>query len=187
MTQSDPPIRGLKTAVVGGQARPPVVSGALSVLDQCDAFVRMVDDAAYARESEVIAGGTIGKHVRHILDHFRAVVEGHDPIDYDHRDRDVPMERNRADAMATIRRVRRCLEELDESAIADPVGIRVMVSEDGCDTVLGSTVGRELAFAAHHAVHHHAMLRAIGAEMGFRAEGAFGKAPSTVHHERGGH
>jgi len=63
------------------------------------------------------------------------------------------------------------------------VRVRVMLCADGQHAELGSTLGRELAFAAHHAVHHHAMVAAIAAEFGLSAPDGFGRAPSTIHHE----
>jgi hypothetical protein len=48
---------------------------------------------------------------------------------------------------------------------------------------LGSTLARELAFASHHAIHHHAMMKAIAQEHGQAAESGFGVAPSTLNHE----
>lgn len=64
-----------------------------------------------------------------------------------------------------------------------PVRVRVMVSGDGAETELVSSLARELAFATHHAVHHQAMMRAIAGEFGVEASSDFGKAPSTINHE----
>ena len=47
----------------------------------------------------------------------------------------------------------------------------------------GWPLGRELAFAAHHGVHHNAMINAICAELGVATPHGFGKAPSTINHE----
>lgn len=58
-----------------------------------------------------------------------------------------------------------------------------MVAESGLEVDLASTLGRELAFATHHAVHHAAMMKAIASEFGVTAETAFGKAPSTLLYE----
>jgi len=62
--------------------------------------------------------------------------------------------------------------------------VRVMLTSDGQDTTLPSTFGRELAFAAHHAIHHHAMIKAIAEEFGIATPAEFGKAPSTLNFER---
>jgi uncharacterized damage-inducible protein DinB len=174
---------GMAAVEVDAACPHPVVAAALAMLDQCDEFVRMVDDPAYVAESRTIAGGTIGKHVRHVLDHFRAALAGHAVIDYDRRARNVPMETDRREAFAAIEALRRRMRALDAGALEGPVRVRVMLSADGSSGVLTSTLGRELAFAAHHAVHHHAMLRAIGAEFGISVGPDFGKAPSTLHSE----
>ena len=66
-----------------------------------------------------------------------------------------------------------------------PVRIRVMLSGDGTEAELDSTVVREVAFATHHGIHHVAMMKAIAGEMGVSLDGDIGKAPSTIQHERG--
>lgn len=156
------------------------------MLDQCAAFVRAVPPGAYTIESKALKGGTIGKHVRHTLDHYRAALaacEG-SVIDYDRRERDVPMESRPDAALQAIAELRGVIEALGRGDMASPVKIRIMVSGDGAEVELGSTLARELAFASHHAVHHHAMLGAIAEEVGVSVSQDFGKAPSTISYER---
>ena len=166
---------------------PAVVAAALAMLDQCSAFVSAMSSAAYVHESRVLKGGTIGKHVRHTLDHFRAALDGGEGggvVDYDHRTRNVPMEADRGAALEAIRQVRERLMGITDGMLVTGVRVCVMLSGDGSRTEVASTLGRELAFASHHAVHHHAMLNAIAAELGISTECDFGKAPSTICHER---
>lgn len=162
-----------------------------AMLKQCAAFIISVPKSSYCTTSKTLAGGTIGKHVRHTLDHYRAALEGAPVaggpgllIDYDRRERDVPMETDPAEALRAIDSLRSRLSALDDTALDACVRIRVMVSGDGLEAELNSTLARELAFATHHAVHHHAMLGAIAAECGVRVEADFGKAPSTIASER---
>ncbi len=157
-----------------------------ALLAQCAELVGAVGDAAYVRASGVLAGGTIGRHLRHTLDHYSAILAdavGGRPIDYDHRLRGVPIETDRAAAAEEIRTVRTALAGL-RGVAAEPVRIRVMLSGDGAEAVLASTVAREIAFATHHGVHHVAMMRAIAAECGLAVGAEVGKAPSTIHFER---
>ena len=60
-------------------------------------------------------------------------------------------------------------------------------SKDSRDMALSSTIGRELGFAAHHAIHHMAMIKIIAIEtIGLDPSELppdFGKAPSTVKFE----
>ncbi|HZW10107.1 MAG TPA: hypothetical protein VFF69_09410, partial [Phycisphaerales bacterium] len=69
-------------------------------------------------------------------------------------------------------------------AAGEPVTIRVMLSEDGEEALLESTVAREVAFATHHGVHHVAMMKAIAGEMGIELAADAGKAASTIQYER---
>lgn len=164
------------------------VSVADALLAQAWSFVESLDDATYSRSCAPASGGTIGKHLRHCVDHYAAAIAAltdpsGGPIDYDHRERDVPMETCRATAMATIARLRGELARGRDGDLDVPVTVRVMVDSSGRTSDLGSTVGRELAFAAHHALHHHAMMKFIADSFGCATPADFGRAPSTVHHE----
>jgi uncharacterized damage-inducible protein DinB len=165
---------------------PPVVRAGVALLDQASGLIRSAfDRSAYAAPSQVLPGGTIGKHIRHALDHFRAALDGRaDVIDYDHRERDVPMETSPAAALQAIDDLCQQLAAIDQAQLQQPVRVRIMLSGSGDEAELTSTLGRELAFATHHAVHHHAMIRAIAAELGVQVGPDFGKAPSTINHEK---
>lgn len=165
----------------------PVAVAAIAILDQCRRFIGTIPDDAYAADSKSIPGGTIGKHVRHSLDHFVAAMSCLDasstPIEYDRRARNVPMETRRGDALAVIAQLRERLAGLDSKTLGAPVGVRVMLAADGTEADLHSTLGRELAFATHHAIHHHTMMKTIAAEHGVVTPPEFGKAPSTLQYE----
>lgn len=172
------------------------IAAADAILAQTAAFIEDLEDASYSRPCALASNGTIGKHIRHCLDHFTAALAGvlvgggggggarGTPIDYDHRDRDVPMETCTRAALDAVASARADLRRLTADRIDSPVTVRVMVSADGRTIDLGSTLGRELAFAAHHALHHHAMIKFIADSFGLATPEGFGKAPSTVHHER---
>lgn len=163
-----------------------IPAAADAMLAQCASVIAAVSDAVYCAPSRVLPGGTLGKHVRHSLDHFRAALGGGiagTVIDYDHRERDVPAETDRAAALMLIDETRAALGMLHEREVARSVRIRVMLASDGTMAEIPSTLGRELAFATHHAIHHHAMMKAIAAEHGHDLGPDFGKAPSTLNHE----
>lgn len=179
-TLENKPVHTAAGAAVALQAR--------AVLEQCAAFISGIDDRAYAAGSGVLKGGTIGKHVRHSVDHFAAIFAGLDadaPIDYDHRHREVPMETQRAAALGAIQRLSGRLGEFGADQLGAPVRVRVMLSGAGDEAELSSTLARELFFAAHHAIHHHAMIKAIAAEFACACGPEFGVAPSTIHAQAG--
>jgi hypothetical protein len=162
-----------------------VAATADAILDQCAAFLGEVPAARYIAPSSTLAGGTIGKHARHVLDHFRAALTtpACDPIDYDHRSRGGTVETDRDAAAAEIDRLRSIVQGLDEAAMNTEVTARVMLTGSGETADLRSTLGRELFFATHHAIHHHAMMKSIGREFGIEAPAGFGTAPSTLNYE----
>jgi len=162
-----------------------VTSAADAILAQCESLLLELPNTVYCAESMTIRGGTIGKHLRHTLDHFAAATQdGAEVIDYDHRERDVPLETDRAAAMQTVAGLRARMQSLAMTPAATAVRIRVMVCSDGRCAELTSTLAREIAFATHHAIHHQAMMRAIAGEFGIDVNEGFGKAPSTLNHEQ---
>lgn len=52
------------------------------------------------------------------------------------------------------------------------------------ELLASSTIGRELLFVNHHAVHHLAILRIYCEQAGLVLSPDLGKAPSTIAHER---
>jgi hypothetical protein len=167
-------------------------SSALALLEQAAAFIETLDDESYSRPSRIMSGGTIGKHFRHVVDHFAATlapIAGDGPecvIEYDRRARNVPMETSRDAALGEIRGVMRALQLAHENGSGRSVRVRVMLTSDGAEREFASTLGREIAFASHHAVHHHAMIAVIAGELGVPAPAGFGKAPATLNHEQSG-
>lgn len=163
-----------------------VIGAAEGLLGQCGQIVDAMDEESYCCASTVLAGGTIGKHLRHTLDHFGAIATGAAQgatIEYDHRARGVAVETDRAAALKKIGTLREGLATLGQN-LSGPVRIRVMLSGEGTEAELDSTIAREIAFATHHGIHHVAMMKAIAAEMGVALGGDVGKAPSTIQHER---
>lgn len=157
-----------------------------AILEQCADYIDCVSDEEYTFESRVVKGGTIGKHVRHILDHFRCAIttDCTEPIDYDHRRRGGSVERDQRVAKSEIATLRSLLGDLNEKSLGETVTTRVMLCGDGQTVDLESTRAREIFFAMHHAIHHNAILKAIGLELGFECPEGFGTAPATINFEQ---
>lgn len=168
------------------ETAPPVVRAATEALDQCAAVLAALDDGVYARPSAVMFGASIGQHVRHALDHFEAALSALDgaAVNYDLRERGTPVETDAGVARRAVGAIRARLVTISSSDTQAPVVVRVLVDASGLECEHVSTLGRELAFAAHHAVHHYAMIAAIAREWSVPVPPGFGKAPSTIRHER---
>lgn len=129
----------------------------------------------------------VGPHLRHIVEHYEALLNGMGGsiVDYDHRSRDRDVESDPALAATRLRAVMDRLEQLRGSHAAHDLSVGLDGGGDGEHFfVLGSTLGRELLFLASHAVHHFALLKPALREAGMITHRDFGKAPSTVRHER---
>lgn len=172
---------------VSSGSRSASASAALGLLAQCGGLIRQLQDGEYTRPCERFFGSTIGQHVRHSLDHFAAALSGAggELIDYDRRARATPVESDRVAALAEIDLIARRLADVGEDDARRGVELRVMLTSSGDEQTMRSTLGRELAFASHHAVHHHAMIAAIAGDAGLSVPAGFGKAPSTLHAEHG--
>lgn len=121
-------------------------------------------------------------------------------LHYDLRVRGGTLEKDFKEATKRIESVHQILHELqgtpshkDNKSLlllgSHPVNASFMLSSnDGQEMELKSTVGRELGFAAHHAIHHLAMVKVIAFQtLGFEASDLpsdFGMAPSTTHFEK---
>jgi len=157
-----------------------------AILAQCADYIDCVDDDEFVYVSKAVAGGTIGKHLRHILDHFRCAIttDCTQPIEYDHRSRGGSVETDRGAAREEIGRLRELMSALNEDRLSEIVTTRVMLCGDGQTADLKSTRAREIFFAMHHAIHHNAILNAIALELGFATPEGFGTAPSTINFEQ---
>jgi hypothetical protein len=164
-----------------------VVHAADAILEQLSDYIGLMDDEQYTKTSTIFPAGTVGKHIRHTLDHFRCSImtPASEMIDYDHRARGVSVETDRNAAMTEITQLRSVLGGFDADGLNETVTAQVMCAGDGCCAELRSTRGREIFFALHHAIHHNAILKAIASEFGIELDASFGTAPSTLNYESG--
>lgn len=146
-----------------------------------------------------IVKASIGQHIRHSMDHIELAVaaaasEKVKEIHFDLRERGGVDEHDMEAATARIRRVDAALEALMNSVgyvsvLDHQIQACFMLSGDSeTEYMLPSTVAREMGFAAHHAIHHMAMIRVIATTDLFGLTDSdlpsdFGRAPSTVNYD----
>jgi uncharacterized damage-inducible protein DinB len=148
-------------------------------------LARVVDQLTrsdYAESGLPGVSGSVGRHVRHCLDHVHAFERGIESglADYECRTRDAAIEYDPASAVAALNaaagRVSACQDPVLERAVMvrsqiDP-GRRALASE--------STIGRELAFVISHSIHHSAAIALlVNRSGGCRLPERFGLAPGT--------
>ncbi|KAI8140168.1 hypothetical protein BJV82DRAFT_671938 [Fennellomyces sp. T-0311] len=161
-----------------------------------DLLQRLPDDEAYTRPSVVMPGGTIGKHIRHVYDHFHILLASnpklsgrHDQVwtvDFDARTRDQPMEKDHREAIHCFRDMQNKFKDVQDTIPLDtPLVLKATVdaSANIPRAVFHSSFDRELWYSCMHAIHHYAAIKAICIENNISVSGEFGMAPSTTQYQ----
>lgn len=161
-----------------------IANALLHTLRQLGDILCTATDAQYVQNPVGVIAGSLGGHVRHCLDHFDALLLGHEHgiIDYDQRDRGTPIETDRRAALAAIARFSDRLPAACKDCDAGPIRVRSLVAADGTAIESESSFERELVFVLSHTIHHNALIAAICRTLGISLPHGFGYAPSTLAH-----
>jgi len=157
-----------------------------------EALGRLLDDVAvllagltvrtYIARNRPGTSGSIGAHVRHVLDHVTAFVEAGSRrlVNYDRRQRGTDVEVSIETALSSICRLQVALGAMAALSLDEPVQVVSQLQPDGAAVASWSSLGRELAFVMNHTIHHQAIIALLLDEEGCPALPArFGYAPST--------
>jgi len=162
---------------------------AVSIVEQAIGFLDLLGtDERLTYPSQALPGGTIGKHIRHAVDHYslllKAATEGKgDSLSYDIRSRNTLIETSVSEARETLSDLVDRLKVIVPTIPLDkPVTLRAVTPFPAS---MQTSFGRELWFTSLHAIHHWSMIRVIAAEQGVVADESFGVAPSTLEHRKG--
>lgn len=119
---------------------------------------------------------SIGEHIRHILDHYQALMLGTGAayIDYNQRTRQSSVESDLQLAISYWQQVNQWLSTLAEDEHDKELKV---VTEHN---VVKSTLGRELSFVSSHAVHHFAFIKQLAAAFAITLPPSVGVAPATL-------
>jgi hypothetical protein len=126
---------------------------------------------------------TVGKHVRHTIDHvwaLRAASEGACAC-YESRSRGTAVETDLPCAISDLREARAFLDGLRRSNFAAPIAIELALFRNSPPAAMASTLERELAFVHGHTIHHMAIIRMLIAQSDEASSlpSTFGYAPGT--------
>lgn len=128
----------------------------------------------------------LGSHLRHVIEHHEALLStpAGAVVDYDGRPRDRQLE---TDPLRAAERLLVLLHQLSDRA-GHPDTTLIVRGQCGLDGsaafTVRSSLGRELAFVASHAIHHFALLLPHMRQQGLPLPADFGLAPGTVAHHR---
>jgi len=163
-----------------------MITSQLEIIKQGQDYLSSISAADYTAIISPNFISSAGEHVRHIIDHYLAIMVGikSGTIDYDVRSRGGKVEQDPAQAMEMMKTIAAWIKQLSPNDLARtiPLSTEVSVSSKNVQTVITS-VARELIFSGSHAVHHYAMIAQITFAQqsnAVKVPTAFGVAPATA-------
>src|SRR5215470_3037237 len=166
---------------------PELVQAANEVLVQGLELLFTLGDNIYSKTAQAPFHAAIGGHYRHVLEHFRSLVQGSraSEINYDARERNLRLQTEVAYASVATCDVLRALKHYDDRVLRRECKVINSVGYGAANPVpMDSNIARELAYCVGHAIHHYAIIRLIGHEFAIDVPAEFGVAPSTLRHHK---
>jgi hypothetical protein len=148
-------------------------------LGQLQSVLYQIRQDDYSKRSITLENGTIGKHVRHVLEFYECLLNNSDAdyICYEDRKRNILLEEN-------VRFAEDYLMEMIDRLNTIETNKRILIKcKYGNDETLTETsLYRELIYNIEHTVHHLAIIRiAIKTELSYiNLDTSFGYADSTL-------
>src|SRR6266487_4029560 len=163
-----------------------LIESVIETLQQGETLLTEISDDTYMRRVAIAFNASIGGHYRHCLDHFRGLLDSatEGDLNYDHRERNTLIEKDRYAALNATRELREAYERLDPVFLMRRLAVTCKTSyATNGSQIASSTVGREIMYSVAHAVHHYALIGVMGGIMGLQMPPGFGVAPSTLKHQ----
>lgn len=156
-------------------------------LDQILVIVDQLKSLNEIKQQYLYCELNIGKHVRHINDHFLALKHGINTgvIDYNRRNRGTTIETNIDTALTDIQQLITWLENYENSTNDEEIHkpIKIFSEIDCLNTInqqFNSTIARELLYLINHTIHHAAHIGLIAKNQGIEIPLNTGMAPCTM-------
>lgn len=150
-------------------------------------YLEQISETHYQTKATPHFSGSPGQHMRHVLDHYHAVIEGVDCglVDYNRRRRNSAVERDLRQARDQWQTLKMQLADIQQYDEKLPVEVESEVSLfDTHSERVRSTLGRELMFVSSHAIHHFSLLAVMASVTGLTVPKNFGIAPATLSFDR---
>ncbi len=160
------------------------INNCIGLLNQAADLIAGIDDKVYAAKSPISPGGSIGSHLRHILEFYQNFLAGIETgqIDYNLRNRHSLTERNREFA---IERIESIIDRLRSLSVSNENATLIVTMEDDGLSIPAagrSSLLRELDFLQSHTVHHYSLVAILLRLHEIDPGEGFGVAPSTMNY-----
>src|SRR5215469_9320748 len=141
-----------------------LIEAANDVLLQGLALLFEIGDSTFSRTAGAPFHASIGGHYRHVLEHFRSLIQGlrTSEINYDARERNVRLQSEVDYASVATCDTLRALKHYDGRILQSECKVINSVGYSASEPLeMNSNIGRELAYCIGHAIHHYAIIRLI--------------------------
>ncbi|MDR5899920.1 DinB family protein [Halomonas vilamensis] len=155
-------------------------------LNQLEALLPRVEPEAYQRLLGAQSTQSLGRHVRHVLEHYQTLLDActalatPTTLDYERRQREAALENDPAQALARVKMLQDTLATLTVMPHDTPLTLRYPIKANELD--IPTSLGRELAFLTSHSVHHMALIGLLCEILGITLPKEFGVHPSTLRY-----
>jgi hypothetical protein len=156
------------------------------ILNDLCSLIYELDDSDYGNPLVMLSGFSIGKHVRHIIEFYKCLLDSlnSDKLCYDDRERSQIRERNKGKAIESIEAIAKqiCSTKYDFSLQLK--GNFSLNSEPS--NLIKTSFYREVAYNLEHSIHHMAIIKVAikGLKLGNLIDDNFGVAISTIRYNK---
>jgi len=156
-----------------------------TILNQLTNVVEQISEEDFRKPSEALSRSTIGQHLRHTLEFFICLEQGHElgVVNYDKRIHNKAMENDKHIALHTIGQIKDFVTNNPQDKL---LKLEVGYEQDSEECVsIDTNYLRELTYNVEHAVHHMAIMKiGIREVAGYvKLPSDFGVAVSTVRYK----
>jgi uncharacterized damage-inducible protein DinB len=150
------------------------------LINQLVEFVNTLSEQQF-NDSLDMGCGTVGAHVRHVIEHYQSLLNANGTIDYDNRPRNALIETDKSEAISALNTITLKLNQINTDK-----QVNVLCSTNLLITATNtlSSLRRELVFVHSHTTHHMAIIRILALTMKLPISLDFGKAASTQKFEQ---
>jgi len=155
--------------------------------DYLETVVRSGNIENYQKVVSPLFISSAGAHMRHIIDHYLALISGlsQGVIDYDIRHRGDKFELEPTLAQEKLTQIAHWLQSLATKDLNRALLLSTEISVLATKVQsVPTSLARELVFAGSHAVHHYAMIAQIALQQKIDLPMEFGIAPATATYLR---
>lgn len=149
-----------------------------NLMEQQELLLKL-SDKQYQHQSELLSGASIGQHLRHVVEFYDCLLNGlsQEKINYEKRARSLELENNRKTA---IKKISSIIDQLLSLELNSRLYLEIE------DTIIATSVERELYYNLEHSIHHQALIK-VGLKeqnIGNMVNADFGVAPSTLKYRK---